>query len=459
MMEDIQVNSIPLESAATDFSASLRSYLRNVGTLEMLSSDEQQVLGTQIYAIMQELLQSLLPLGFVLPELARLVEDCTQSRRSPEDFILFSQLSDDLSKSPTQVKEILQEWKIEIEATYEELKKAYFDGKPTEEIRAKIQKLVNRFSFNISVIEELYFTVSEYLKLLSNDNNMEKIVLTDEIRETPYFKMLEKKMLANGDEIVEIFSKAKAIHNRFIVKRDRIIESNLRLVISVAHRYRNRGIPFNDLIQEGNLGLLKALQRYDFLKGIKFGTYAIWWIKHHILRCVAEQSRVIRIPAHMMNTINQLNWLEQNFIQKYGYQPEVEELAELMDLSVAKVNALRCMALQPISLQAQINSEDDLNFEELIADDLASTPTHDTSKRILYARLYDMLGTLSEREQQIIILRFGLFGKKELPLSEVSKFFNLTRERVRQIEKKIMDKLRAPERLKYIDGSQGIDPE
>ena len=202
MMEDIQVNSIPLESAATDFSASLRSYLRNVGTLEMLSSDEQQVLGTQIYAIMQELLQSLLPLGFVLPELARLVEDCTQSRRSPEDFILFSQLSDDLSKSPTQVKEILQEWKIEIEAAYEELKNAYFDGKPTEEIRAKIQKLVNRFSFNISVIEELYFTISEYLKLLSNDNNMEKIVLTDEIRETPYFKMLEKKMIANGDEIV-----------------------------------------------------------------------------------------------------------------------------------------------------------------------------------------------------------------------------------------------------------------
>ena len=365
MMEDIQVNSIPLESAATDFSASLRSYLRNVGTLEMLSSDEQQVLGTQIYAIMQELLQSLLPLGFVLPELARLVEDCTQSRRSPEDFILFSQLSDDLSKSPAQVKEILQEWKIEIEAAYEELKKAYFDGKPTEEIRAKIQKLVNRFSFNISVIEELYFTISEYLKLLSNDNNMIKIVLTDEIRETPYFKMLEKKMLANGDEIVEIFSKAKAIHNRFIVKRDRIIESNLRLVISVAHRYRNRGIPFNDLIQEGNLGLLKALQRYDFLKGIKFGTYAIWWIKHHILRCVAEQSRVIRIPAHMMNTINQLNWLEQNFIQKYGYQPEVEELAELMDLTVAKVNALRCMALQPISLQAQINSEDDLNLKNL----------------------------------------------------------------------------------------------
>jgi RNA polymerase primary sigma factor len=459
MMEDIQVNSIPLESAATDFSASLRSYLRNVGTLEMLSSDEQQVLGTQIYAIMQELLQSLLPLGFVLPELARLVEDCTQSRRSPEDFILFSQLSDDLSKSPTQVKEILQEWKIEIEAAYEELKNAYFDGKPTEEIRAKIQKLVNRFSFNISVIEELYFTVSEYLKLLSNDNNMEKIVLTDEIRETPYFKMLEKKMLANGDEIVEIFSKAKAIHNRFIVKRDRIIESNLRLVISVAHRYRNRGIPFNDLIQEGNLGLLKALQRYDFLKGIKFGTYAIWWIKHHILRCVAEQSRVIRIPAHMMNAINQLNYLEQNYIQRYGKEPEIEELASQMDMSVAKVNALRRMALQPISLQAHINSEEDLNLEELIADDFNSTPTHDTSKKLLYARLYEMLGTLSEREQQIIILRFGLYGKKELPLAEVSKYFNLTRERVRQIEKKIMDKLREPERLKYIDGTSGVDPE
>lgn len=459
MVDNIQDNSIPTESSATDFSGSLRSYLRNVGTLEMLSTDEQQILGTEIYSIMQELLQCLIPFGFVLPELARVVDECTQTRKSPEDFILFSQLNEDLSKNPVAVKECLQEWKVEVLATFEQLKEAYFAGKSTEEIHIKIQELINRFAFNISVIEELYFTAAEYLKLLSADNNLAKIVLTDEIRESSYLKMLEKKMLASGDEIVEIFRKARAIHNRYIVKRDRMIESNLRLVISVAHRYRNRGIPFNDLIQEGNLGLLKALHRFDFLKGIKFGTYAIWWIKHHILRCVAEQSRVIRIPAHMMNAINQLNWLEQNFIQKYGRTPEIEELAIHMDMSVAKVNALRRMALQPISLQAHINGDDDLNFEELIADDFSSTPIHDTSKRILYAKLYEMLGTLSEREQQIIILRFGLFGKKELPLAEVSKCFNLTRERVRQIEKKIMDKLRAPERLKYIDGTQGVDPE
>jgi RNA polymerase primary sigma factor len=459
MLHNLDDDTLPVESTSDDFSGSLYSYLRNVGTIEMLSSDEQQVIGADAYNVIQELKDCILPLGFVLPELARVVDECTQSRRSPEDFILFSQLDDNLSKNPAQVKEMLQAWKSDILAAYNELNEAYFAGKPTDKIQTKIQELTNKFYFNISVVEELYFTLLEYLKLLSNDNTLGKIVLTDEAKESSYLKMLEKKMLSSGEKIVEIFNRARAIHNRYIVKRDRMIESNLRLVISVAHRYRNRGIPFNDLIQEGNLGLLKAIQRFDFLKGIKFGTYAIWWIKHHILRCVAEQSRVIRIPAHMMNAINQLNWLEQNHIQKFGCAPDIEELALKMDMSVAKVNALRRMALQPISLQAQINSQDDINLEELIADDSTSTPTLGISKRFLYAKLYEMLGTLSEREQQIIILRFGLYGKQELPLADVSKIFNLTRERVRQIEKKIMDKLRSPERLKYIDGANGVEPE
>jgi RNA polymerase primary sigma factor len=217
-------------------------------------------------------------------------------------------------------------------------------------------------------------------------------------------------------------------------------------------------VPFNDLIQEGNLGLIKALDRFDFKLGFRFSTYAGWWIRHKIFRIIASQSRVIRLPMHMIRLIQDIRRAEQRFIHLNGREPEVEELAEMLDMSPAKVNSIRKMACQTISLQATLSSDDDSGiFEDLVADSSTAAPSEQIAKKILYDKLYEMLRTLPEREQQIIIMRFGLFGQPSLPLIEISKRFNLTRERVRQLEVKIISNLRSPDKLKYIDGADGYN--
>ena len=235
--------------------------------------------------------------------------------------------------------------------------------------------------------------------------------------------------------------------------RDRMVEANLRLVVSIAQKFRNRGIPLNDLIQEGNLGLIKALERFDFRLGFKFGTYAGWWIRHRIFRIIAAQSRVIRLPMHMIRLIQEIRRAEQRFIQINGREPENSELAKFMELPEARISALRTMAMQTISLQTPVGDEEDGGvLEELVADGTAYEPAGELARKILYDRFYEMLRTLPEREQQIIIMRFGLFGSKPTPLGVISEKLHLTRERVRQLEIKILATLRSPEKLKYIDG-------
>ena len=266
--------------------------------------------------------------------------------------------------------------------------------------------------------------------------------------------LLEERFLMTLPELTEAIRKLLETHETLQQFRQKMIEANLRLVISIAQKYRNRGLPFNDLIQEGNLGLLRALEKFDFRLGNKCSTYASWWIKHNISRSIAEQSRVIRIPAHMVHAINSMTWAEQRFIQTNGREPEVEELAAILEMPVARISAIRKMACQTISLQAPISSsEDGAMLEDLIADDNStSNPVLDFARKMLYEKLYEMLRTLPERDQQIIIMRFGLFGQSCLPLVEISKRFNLTRERIRQIEAKIIENLRSPAKLKYLDG-------
>jgi RNA polymerase primary sigma factor len=262
-----------------------------------------------------------------------------------------------------------------------------------------------------------------------------------------YLKEIGTVPLLSADEEL-VLAKRKAEGDESA--KERLIEANLRLVVSIAKRYTGRGMSFLDLVQEGNLGLIKGVEKFDYTKGYKLSTYATWWIRQSVTRALADQARTIRVPVHMVETINKMSKMQRKLTLELGYEPSVTELAEALEMSEDKVMEIMQIAREPASLETPIGEEDDSNLGDFVADNNVLTPEGNVESVMLREHIDALLGDLKERERQVIVLRFGLEDGHPRTLEEVGKEFNVTRERIRQIEAKALRKLRNPVRSKRI---------
>ena len=365
------------------------------------------------------------------------------------------------------------------EITYNEINALIADSNFDKDALEEIYDLVE--SKNVSIIETREPNASELedddvdddeileLELeeddLLNDEEDEKksgviikssgeIEVSDSAKNIPtddpvrmYFKEIGKVPLLTADEERDL---AIRIEQGDEEAKKKLCESNLRLVVSIARRYLNRGLSFLDLIQEGNLGLIKAVEKFDYTKGYKFSTYATWWIRQAITRSIADQARTIRIPVHMVETINKLIRISRQLLQEYGREPTSEEIAKEMGISVEKVREIKKISQDPVSLETPIGEEEDSHLGDFIPDEDIPSPVDAAAYSMLQKQLREVLDTLSEREKKVLILRFGLDDGRPRTLEEVGREFNVTRERIRQIEAKALRKLRHPSRSKKL---------
>jgi len=333
--------------------------------------------------------------------------------------------------------------------------------KELKKLGAKLQETFLKFFYKQKVVEEMIVvagnihekfqaSVRHLAELETHRNTAEKRAAVE--AEHQKIATLEQFVRLPREEFYKAFKALKAAADRGLKAKTHMAEANLRLVVSVAKKYTNRGQSFLDLIQEGNIGLMKGVEKFEYRRGYKFSTYAIWWIRQAITRSIADQARTIRIPVHMIEIMNKLWRAQKQLTQELGREPTPEELADEMHMPVSRIHALLKMAQQPVSLHAPVGDDGDVSVGDFIEDKSAENPSDVTSYSLLREKLSDVLTTLTERERKILEMRFGLADGYERTLEEIGKMYNVTRERIRQIEAKALRKLRHPTRVRHLQG-------
>ena len=449
----------------------VRMYLKQMGQVPLLTREQEVEISKRIEDAENQLKRTVYSFGFAAKEHIALAEKLiSEPPKERFDRVIVDKKIDNRDDHIKYLRKLVKTVRVldqEVDEKYAAIEAAPNKAKRDKalaifkKLDKKLQETFPRFYYKQKVIEEMALVaenihdkIQTSLRIIEELEQHRKSGLqqSEILSEEKKIKALEEFVRMPAKEYLEAFQQLRVHAAKALQAKTEMVEANLRLVISIAKKYTNRGLSFLDLIQEGNMGLMKAVEKFEYRRGYKFSTYATWWIRQAITRSIADQARTIRIPVHMIETINKLMRVQKQLIQDFGREPSPEELADEMQMGVDRVRAVLKMAQQPISLQSPVGDGEDTNFGDFIEDKAAENPSDMTSYSLLKDKLGDVLCSLTERERKVLELRFGLGDGYSRTLEEVGKQFKVTRERIRQIEAKALRKMRHPTRIRHLQG-------